>query len=192
MIEIDEVLVATSPRGFSVAQISFSILTFRSSLSVAASITRSQGASFALSVVAMMRASVASFSAAEIFSGTQQSFMDEYGNWIYLTPMILGGVATALAAAWKFLGIGRSESEAPLDGLYALARRIRKAATLEELATIEDEIDEILTAQRARAAAGDETAVDATTLNIAAHRLENLIHDRRQMLANGSAVAPGT
>ena len=37
----------------------------------------------------------------------QQSFMDEYGNWIYLTPMILGGgIATVLAAAWKFLGIG--------------------------------------------------------------------------------------
>src|SRR6202022_3819172 len=44
--------------------------------------------------------------AAAFFNGTQQSFMDEYGNWIYLTPMVLGGAATLLAAAWKFLGIG--------------------------------------------------------------------------------------
>ena len=43
--------------------------------------------------------------AAAFYNGTQQSFMDEYGNWIYLTPMILGGIATVLAAAWKFLGI---------------------------------------------------------------------------------------
>ncbi len=44
--------------------------------------------------------------AAALYNGTQQSFMDEYGNWIYLTPMALGGAATLLAAAWKFLGIG--------------------------------------------------------------------------------------
>src|SRR4051794_14513160 len=128
--------------------------------------------------------------AAAFYNGTQQSFMDEYGNWIYLTPMILGGIATILAAAWKFLGIAPFANDGPLDTLYALVRRIRKAATEAELGTIEDEIDEILKAQRAKAAAGDENAVDATTLNVAAHRLENLIHDRRQMLANGPAVLP--
>ena len=48
--------------------------------------------------------------AAAFYNGTQQSFMDEYGNWIYLTPMILGGIATVFAAAWKFLGIGHSEA----------------------------------------------------------------------------------
>src|SRR6266436_2297789 len=128
--------------------------------------------------------------AAAFYNGTQQSFMDEYGNWIYLTPMVLGGIATVLAAAWKFLGIGQSKTEAPLDALYALARRIRRADSAAELGTIEDEIDEILKAQRAKAAAGDESAVDATTLNVAAHRLENLIHDRRAILANGPAVVP--
>jgi TRAP-type uncharacterized transport system substrate-binding protein len=127
--------------------------------------------------------------AAAFYNGNQQSFMDEYGNWIYLTPMILGGIATAFAAGWKFLGIGQSESEAPLDALYALARRIRKADTLAELAAIEQEIEDILKAQRAKAAAGDERAVDATTLNVAAHRLENLIHDRRTVLAEKPVAA---
>src|SRR5450432_4495122 len=126
--------------------------------------------------------------AAAFYNGTQQSFMDEYGNWIYLAPMILGGVATALATAWKFLRIGQSESEAPLDALYALARRIRKADTEAELSDIEDEIDRILKAQRAKAAAGDESAVDATTLNVAAHRLENLIHDRRATIIEKPAI----
>jgi NMT1-like family len=127
--------------------------------------------------------------AAAFYNGNQQSFMDEYGNWFYLTPMILGGIATVLAAAWKFLGIGQSESEAPLDALYALARRIRKAGTEAELLVIEDEIDDVLKRQRAKAAAGDESAVDATTLNVAAHRLENLIHDRRALLAEKFNVA---
>src|SRR5216683_1986726 len=104
--------------------------------------------------------------AAAFYNGTQQSFMDEYGNWIYLTPMMLGGAATVLAAAWNFLGIGKSAPEGPLDSLYALARRIRNVNTDAELSEIEEEIDDILKAERAQSAAGDEGAVDAVTLNV--------------------------
>jgi hypothetical protein len=112
---------------------------------------------------------------------------------IYLTPMILGGLATVLAAAWKFLGVGKPQtSEAALDSLYALGRRIRKTDRESELSDIEEEIDGILTAQRARAIGGDEEAMDVTTLNVTAHRLENLIHDRRTMLAARAASVPVT
>jgi TRAP-type uncharacterized transport system substrate-binding protein len=126
--------------------------------------------------------------AAAFYNGTQQSFMDEYGNWIYLTPMILGGAATILATAWKFLGLGSPKSEGPLDSLYALGRRIRKSGTEAELLDIEEEIDGILRAQRAKSASGDESAVDDATLNVAAHRLESLIHDRRAVLAKRPGV----
>jgi hypothetical protein len=130
--------------------------------------------------------------AAAFYNGTQQSFMDEYGNYIYLGPMILGGIASVLAAAWKFLGIGQPETiEGPLDTLYGLARRIRSAGNEAELSDIEEKIDGILREQRALAAAGDENAVDAVILNVAAHRLENLVHDRRAVLEKGpAAVAP--
>ena len=53
--------------------------------------------------------------AAAVYNATTQSFMDEYGNWIYLTPMVLGGAATMLAAAWKFLRLGSRATEGPLD-----------------------------------------------------------------------------
>src|ERR1700716_1715011 len=126
--------------------------------------------------------------AAAVYNSTTQSFMDEYGNWIYLTPMVLGGVATMLAAAWKFLGIGGPVTrEGPLDSLYALARRTRRVDTEAELQDIEEEIDTILKAERAKSAAGDESAVDDATLNVAAHRLESLIHDRRAMFAKRTA-----
>jgi TRAP-type uncharacterized transport system substrate-binding protein len=127
--------------------------------------------------------------AAAFYNGTQQSFMDEYGNWIYLAPMILGGVATVLAGAWKFLGIGQPANEGPLDTLYGLARRIRKADSEAELSDIEDQIDGVLKAERAKAATGDDEAVDATTLNVAAHRLESLIHDRRATFTEKSPIA---
>src|SRR5437870_3519418 len=127
--------------------------------------------------------------AAAVYNSTTQSFMDEYGNWIYLTPMVLGGVATMLAAAWNFLGVGKPATQGPLDSLYALARRIRNVGSEAELSTIEEEIDEILTAEHAKSANGDETAVDDATLNVAAHRLESLIHDRRALLAKRPAIA---
>jgi TRAP-type uncharacterized transport system substrate-binding protein len=126
--------------------------------------------------------------AAAFYNGTQQSFMDEYGNYIYLGPMILGAIASVLAAGWKFLGIGQPETiEGPLDTLYGLARRIRSADDEKDLSNIEGNIDAILAEQRALAASGDENAVDAVTLNVAAHRLENLVHDRRAVLEKGHA-----
>ena len=129
--------------------------------------------------------------AAAYYNGTQESFMDKYGNEIYLAPMVLGGIASVLAAAWKFLGIANAPiPEGPLDSLYPMARRIRKLDSEAGLSEIEDEIDDILAAQRARAASGDPDAADATTLNTAAHRLESLIHDRRATLARRSAAAP--
>ena len=123
--------------------------------------------------------------AAAYYNGTQQSFMDKWSNTIYLTPMVLGGLASILAAAWKFLGLGESKlKDAPLDALYALGRRIRKADKASELREIEGKIDDILGDQRAKAMRGDVDAIDVTTLNVAAHRLENLIHDRRATLAD--------
>jgi TRAP-type uncharacterized transport system substrate-binding protein len=125
--------------------------------------------------------------AAEFYNGNQQSFLDKWSNAIFLTPMALGGLATILAAAWKFLRSGELKTkEEALDLLYALGQRIRSAKTESELLEIEDRIDAILREQRPRAATDDENALDAATLNVAAHRLENLIHDRRAVLA-----APG-
>jgi TRAP-type uncharacterized transport system substrate-binding protein len=124
------------------------------------------------------------------YNGTTQSFIDEYSNYIYLGPMILGGIASVLAAAWKFLGVGQPEfREGPLDTLYGLARRIRGVNSEGELSDIEEEIDNILKAERRRAEAGNEDAVDAATLNVVAHRLENLIHDRRAMIAAKPPIA---
>jgi hypothetical protein len=125
-----------------------------------------------------------------LYNGTTQSFIDEYSNYIYLGPMILGGIVSVLAAAWKFLGIGQPEfREGPLDTLYGLARRIRGVNSESELSDIEEEIDNILKAERRRAEAGNENAVDAATLNVVAHRLENLIHDRRAMIAARPPIA---
>ena len=127
-----------------------------------------------------------------VYNGTQQSFVDEYSNFIYIGPMVLAGIASVLAAAWKFLGIGQPEFRAgPLDTLYGLARQIRSVNSEAEISKIEDQIDNILKEEGIKAENDDETAVDATTLNVVAHRLENLIHDRREILGTRASVASG-
>ena len=123
--------------------------------------------------------------AAAFYNGTQLSFLDRWGNAIFLAPMIIGGLISVAAAAWQFLGAddpGKGEQE--LDALYAFGPRIRAAESEAELSEIEREIDAVLQAQRARAPAGDENALDVKTLNLAEHRLQSLIHDRRMLLAS--------
>lgn len=126
--------------------------------------------------------------ASAYFNGNQQSFMDRYGNAIYLTPMILGGLASVFAAAWRFLGIRRPQTSGnALSALYALPRRIRTAGSETDLAAIEEEIDDMLKEQLAMSASRDGNALDISTLNAAAHRLDNLIHHRRVILAANAA-----
>jgi TRAP-type uncharacterized transport system substrate-binding protein len=122
--------------------------------------------------------------AAAFYNGTQESFLDQWGNAIFLAPMIFGALVSVAAAAWKFLRDGEPrKSEQALDSLYALGRRIRAAEGEQELSEIEREIDKVLQMQREKAAEGDENALDVTTLNVAAHRLQSLVHDRRTLLA---------
>jgi len=129
--------------------------------------------------------------AAVFYNGSQESFLDKWGNIIFLAPMIAGALASVLAAAWKFLRAGAPQTpEQALDALYALGRRIRVSSNEAELDEIERDIDRVLQTQRLKAAAGEDEARDVTALNVAAHRLENLIHDRRLVLASQQAGKP--
>ncbi|MEP6836454.1 MAG: TAXI family TRAP transporter solute-binding subunit [Bradyrhizobium sp.] len=130
--------------------------------------------------------------AAAFYNGTQVSFLDKWGNIIFLAPMIAGALLSVLAAAWKFLQTGAPLSrEEALDALYALGRRIRVSGGEAELDEIEREIDRVLQGQRTKEATGEGAARDVVALNVAAHRLENLIHDRRLALASQQAGKPG-
>ena len=128
--------------------------------------------------------------AAAFYNGTQESFMDRYGNAIYLTPMVLGALASVFAAAWRFLG-GRQVDAAQMtwEALCGLPGRIRKIDTDAELAAIEDELDTIIRSQLLKSAGADDSASDVAALVAAAHRLDNLIHHRRATLAAAASLS---
>ena len=129
--------------------------------------------------------------AAAFYNGTQQSFMDKWSNWIYLTPMVLGALASIFAAAWRFLGIKPADpEEAAMKTLLALPRRIREVKSDAELTQIEREVDAALDAEMANAIRS-ENSQDITTLISLANRLEDSIHRRRLAIAATPPAAEG-
>jgi TRAP-type uncharacterized transport system substrate-binding protein len=122
--------------------------------------------------------------AAAYYNGTEQSFVDRYSNAIYLTPMLLGALASIFAAAWRFLGIRPGDAtEATFPALYALPRRIRAAQSETDLAAIEGEVDALVNAHMARTGNDEDATLAIAALNAAAQRLESLIHQRRMVMA---------
>lgn len=122
--------------------------------------------------------------AAVYYNDAQQSFMDKYGDDIYLTPMAFGVLVSIFAAAWKFLGLGQSSApNSALNALYHLPRRIRGATSEAELAGIEEEVDELIKDEIVKSSSGDESASEISMLTSTASRLDSLVHHRRKILA---------
>jgi TRAP transporter TAXI family solute receptor len=128
--------------------------------------------------------------AAVFFSGEHATFFDKYGDQLFYGTMLLGGLTSLLAGAWKFVAF-RDRSENPLLPLYALFDRVRDARDESELTAVEEEMDDILKVELAKYADGDARTVDAAALSLAAHRLEHLINHRRSMLELKAPAAAG-
>jgi TRAP-type uncharacterized transport system substrate-binding protein len=122
--------------------------------------------------------------AAAFYNGTQQSFMDRWGNAIYLTPMVLGALASVFAGVWRFLGIrSHDTAQGTLEQLSALRGRIRDLEDEAELRKIEDEVDAMLGAQLTKSTGDEESGTEALALIALAQRLDNLVHHRRVVLS---------
>jgi TRAP-type uncharacterized transport system substrate-binding protein len=122
--------------------------------------------------------------AAAFYNGTQESFMDRYGNVIYLTPMVLGALASVFAAAWRFLGVRPAEATgSAFDALCELPARIRRTETEAGLSEIETDIDALVRAQLIRRPDDEGGGSDRPALIALAHRLDNLVYQRRALLA---------
>jgi TRAP-type uncharacterized transport system substrate-binding protein len=122
--------------------------------------------------------------AAAFYNGTQQSFMDRWGNAIYLTPMALGALASVFAAAWRFLGIrAHREAQSTLERLCALRENIRGLPDEAGLRGIEDEIEAVLRTELAKSSGDEESGSETLAMIALAQRLDNLIHHRRMELA---------
>ena len=121
--------------------------------------------------------------AAAFYDGTQQGFFEKYSDALFYIPMLLGVLASGLAAAWKFVGFGASEeARGRWSPFYALAGPIREARSEADLVAIEERIDNIIKAELAKYATAENQAAGTAALSLAAQRLEHLIDFRRSRL----------
>ena len=118
--------------------------------------------------------------AAAYFDGEQKSFFDRYGDWIFYGSIVLGSIASLLAATWKFIARDYpTTNPTALVRLYALASVIRHATSEEELTEVEQDIDDILKFELQKHVHRHTDATDIAALGLATHRLEHLIVQRR-------------
>jgi TRAP transporter TAXI family solute receptor len=128
--------------------------------------------------------------ASQYFEDEQKSFFDKYGDQLFYGSMLLGMLTSLLAGVWRYMLKDDPEpQERPLSRLFALMDRVREARDETELASAEQEIDEILKLQLEQCAPGEIDAGEAAAVSLATHRLEHLVSQRRAALRSGAAPA---
>lgn len=123
--------------------------------------------------------------AAAYFDGEQKSFIEQYGEWIYLGVMgvsLIGSLGAALLS--RNLGERRPSGKSDLDRMLMLLRRTRTADTYDALDELQREADESFARMVERAARSeiDEPVMSAFT--IALGEVRAAIEVRRGALSN--------
>ncbi len=78
------------------------------------------------------------------YAGEETTFMEKHGDWLYYGPFLLGGLASAVMAALRYLGFlrGQDTSESLLARVPEVIGMIKAATTTEELDQIRAGIDQ--------------------------------------------------
>jgi hypothetical protein len=118
--------------------------------------------------------------AVDYFNREQESFMDRYGDWLWLLLFAGGGISSVLAWMAEFFARKRRELvDEVLDRLTSLISEARQAKTLAELDAVTTEIDHLVThairyarqqATNTRAMSALILAIDAARDAVADHR----------------------
>ncbi|MGA7100802.1 MAG: TAXI family TRAP transporter solute-binding subunit [Pseudolabrys sp.] len=125
--------------------------------------------------------------AAAVFDGDEKTVFDKYGDQFFYGSMLLGTMMSILAAIWKFMtrDIGKPHERTSMR-LYALVGKINEVKSEAELATIEQQIDEILKDELEKCSAGKVEPGEMGAISLASQRLQYLMAQRRLTL-NGTS-----
>jgi TRAP-type uncharacterized transport system substrate-binding protein len=127
--------------------------------------------------------------AAAYFNGEQRTFFDKYGDLIFYGSILLGSLASVLAATWKFIARDPGGADrSAVTRLYGLASPIEHAVSEQDLSDAEQAIDAILKTELERHIKGHSDSAEIAVLGLATHRLEHLIGQRRAALRGQEPV----
>ena len=134
--------------------------------------------------------------AAAYFSDNEKSFMDIYGDWIYIGAMVLSGIGSGAAA---MVGLTRARARSAaldlIDRLIDLKQAAHKTMSLPRLAELDRQIEELSTSglRFARDHDFDEAGLSALRLAIDEARRAiadqcNELQERSPLIANAESM----
>ncbi len=127
--------------------------------------------------------------AAAYFSDNEKSFMDRYGDWIYIGAMVLSGIGSGAAA---MLGLTRARARRAaldlIDRLIDLKQAAHKTMSLPRLAELDREIEELSTNGLRFARDHDFDEAGLSALRLAIDEARRAINDQCNELQEKSAL----
>jgi TRAP-type uncharacterized transport system substrate-binding protein len=126
------------------------------------------------------------------FEGSEKTWSDKYGDWLFYGPIVLGMVGSFLAGLWKFLtSDSGNRTDEMLRRIASLIDRSRKAGNASELDAIERESDRLLDEYLMAQVRGQVDADQATRLNLMFNHMESTIARRGNALNPARGLARG-
>jgi len=121
--------------------------------------------------------------ALDYYNREQQTFMDLYGDWLWLGLFAAGGASSALAGLIQLLSRRRRQlTESILDRLLAILGEARQAETVHGLDDLTAEVDGLVTHAIRQARWRTTDAISSTALTLAIDTTRAAIADRRSAL----------
>jgi hypothetical protein len=123
------------------------------------------------------------------FDGSEKTWSDKYGDWLFYGTLLLGALGSLMAGLWKFLtgDDGKQTSEFGRQ-LTSLLERIRNASTQSEIDEIDRDADDLLGAYMKALSKGQVDGDRAATLSQMIGHLQNAIDRRGRMLRERRAA----
>ena len=127
--------------------------------------------------------------AAAYYGDDEKSFMDLYGDWIYIGAMALSGLGSAAAA---MVGLTRARARkdalALIDRLIGLKQAAHETMSLPDLVKLDGQIEELSTNGLRFAREHDFDEAGLTALRLAIDEARRAVNDRCNELQQKSAL----
>ncbi len=117
------------------------------------------------------------------YAGEEETFVEKYGDWVYIGPILFGFIASALMALVRFLGISVFARDPPLLAkVPEVIQAINAAQSAEELDSIRARVDAAVERMSQDAVEGRLTQQDTGAIAIAIAHIDRLLRDRHEQL----------
>lgn len=124
------------------------------------------------------------------YDGEEQTFVEKYGDWVYIGPIIFGALASAAMALLRFLGISGLVREPPLLAkVPEVIQAIDSARSTEELESIRSRINAAVERISMDAVEGRGSEQNMGAIAIAVAHLDRLLRDRYSQLTGPQNTA---